>query len=229
MLCTMTEDRAQAGEKVFAAEQALDADQREHPDNPSAALAEAYAAHSASYDLRTSMIDDFLESKREKPMPRKKPAKKARSAAEKAAAKAAKQAAMSAEAEATADEETFAHPEEAHNPETPPRAENYFGYESAGSKAASSVSKEHSSEDCQEEYSQDGYEAMQTATVTETVRTISLSTPIIRRKIRMTTNAIGTPICPEIVGKGLHIHFADNVATQRVDNTWIQRSTANFN
>ena len=66
---------------------------------------------------------------------------------------------MSAKAEATADEETSARPEdqEAHNPETPPRAEDYFGYESTGSKAASSVSKEHSSEDSQEEYSQDGY------------------------------------------------------------------------
>ena len=66
---------------------------------------------------------------------------------------------MSAKAEATADEETSARPEdqEAHNPETPPGAEDYFGYESAGLKAASSVSKEHSSEDSQEEYSQDGY------------------------------------------------------------------------
>ena len=82
ILRTMTEDRGQAGARVVAAEQALDADQREHPENPSNALAEAYAAHSASYDLRTSMIDDFLESKREKPLPRKKPAKKARSAAE---------------------------------------------------------------------------------------------------------------------------------------------------
>ena len=106
------------------------------------------------------MIDDFLESKREKPLlPRKKPAKKARSAAEKAAAKAAKQAAMSAEAEATADEETYACPEdqEAHYPETPLRAEDDFEQESAGSKAPSSVSKEHSSENSQEEYSQDGY------------------------------------------------------------------------
>ena len=105
------------------------------------------------------MIDDFLGSKREKPLPRTRPAKKARSAAEKAAAKAAKQAAMSAEAEATADKETHARPEdqEAHNPETPPRAEDYFEHESAGSKAPSSVSKEHSSENSQEEYSQDGY------------------------------------------------------------------------
>ena len=159
ILRTMTEDRGQAGARVFAAEQALDTDQREHPENPSAALAEAYAAHSANYDLRTSMIDDFLESKREKPLPRKKNAKKGRPAAEKAAARAAKQAAMKTEAEATADEETSARPEdqEAHNPETPPRAEDYFGYESAGSKAASSVSKKHSSEDSQEEYSQDGY------------------------------------------------------------------------
>ena len=106
ILRTMTEDRGQAGACVVAAEQALDADQREHPENPSNALAEAYAAHSASYDLRTSsMIDDFLESKREEPLLRTKPAKKGRTAAEKAAAKAAKQAAMLAEAEATADEE----------------------------------------------------------------------------------------------------------------------------
>jgi hypothetical protein len=164
----MTEDRGRAGAHVFAAEQALDADQQEHPENPSAALAAEYAECSASYDLRTSMIDDFLESKREKPLPRKKPAKKARSAAEKAAAgkaaakaaaKAAKQAAMSAEAKATADEETYACPEdpEAHYPETPPRAEDYFGHESAGSNAPSSVSKEHGSESSQEEYSQDGY------------------------------------------------------------------------
>ncbi len=159
ILRTMTDDRGRAGAHVFAAEQALDADQQEHPGNPSAALAAEYAECSASYDLRTSTIDDFLESKREKSMPRKKPAKKARSAAEKAAAKAAKQAAMSAEAEATADEETYAchEDQEAHSPETPPCAEDYFGYESAGSKAASSVSKEHSSEDSQEEYSQDGY------------------------------------------------------------------------
>jgi hypothetical protein len=143
----MTEDRGQAGARVVAAEQALDADQREHPENPSNALAEAYAAHSASYNLRTSMIDDFLESKREKPLPRTKPAKKGRTAAEKAAAKAAKQAAMLAEAETTANEETSVHPEdqEAHNPETPPRAKDYFGYESAGLK-------EHGSEDSQEEY-----------------------------------------------------------------------------
>jgi hypothetical protein len=159
ILRTMTEGRGLAGAHVFAAERALDADQREHPENPSAALAEAYAEYSASYDLRTSMIDDFLGSKREKPLPRTRPAKKARSAAEKAAAKAAKQAAMSAEAEATADEETHARPEdqEAHNPETPPRAEDYFEHESAGSKAPSSVSKEHSSENSQEEYSQDWY------------------------------------------------------------------------
>ena len=109
---------------------------------------------------RTSMIDDFLESKREKPLPHKKTAKKGRPAAEKAAARTAKQAVMLAEAEATADEETTsARPEdqEAHNPETLPHTEDYFGYESAGSKAASSVSKKHSSEDSQEEYSQDGY------------------------------------------------------------------------
>jgi hypothetical protein len=60
----MTEDRGRAGAHVFAAEQALDADQQEHPENPSAALAAEYAECSASYDLRTSMIDDFLESKR---------------------------------------------------------------------------------------------------------------------------------------------------------------------
>ena len=102
------------------------------------------------------MIDDFLESKREKPLQR---TKKGRTAAEKAAAKAAKQAAMLAEAEATADKETSVHPEdqEAHNPETPSRAEDYFGYESAGSNAASMFSKEHGSEDSQEEYSQNGY------------------------------------------------------------------------
>ena len=66
---------------------------------------------------------------------------------------------MSAEAEATADEETYACPEdqEAHYPETPLRAEDDFEHESAGSKAPSSVSKEHSSENSQEEYSQDGY------------------------------------------------------------------------
>ena len=112
MLRTMTEDRGRAGADVSAAEEALDADKREHPENPSAALAEAYAAHSASYDLRTSMIDDLLESKRKKPAPRKKPAKKSRPTAEKVAARAAKQAAMSAEAEATADEETSARPED---------------------------------------------------------------------------------------------------------------------
>ena len=106
--------RGQAGARVIAAEQALDADQREHPENPSAALAEAYAEHSASYDLRTSMIDDFLESKREKPPLRKKTAKKSRK-------------------------------------RQPRGAEDYFGYESTGSKAASSVSEEHSSEDSQEE------------------------------------------------------------------------------
>ena len=160
ILRTMMKDRGQAGARVFAAEQAFDVDLREHPENPSAELAEAYAAHSASYDLRTSMIGNFLESKREKPPPPKKQnAKKSRPAAEKAAARAAKQAAMSARAEATTDEEKSAPPEdqEAHNPETPPRAEDFFGYESTGSKAASSVSKEHSSEDSQEEYSQDGY------------------------------------------------------------------------
>ena len=49
--------------------------QRENPENLSAALAEAYATHSASYDLRTGMIDDFLlEGKREeKPSTHRKP------------------------------------------------------------------------------------------------------------------------------------------------------------
>jgi hypothetical protein len=162
ILRTMTEDRGLAGAHVFAAEQALDADQLEHPENPSAALAEEYADCSARYDLRTSMIDDFLESKREKPLPRKKPAKKARSAAEKAAAKAAKRAVMAVEAEATADEEAYARSEdnEAYYSDTPPHMRlprDYFGHESAGSNAPSSASKEHGSESSQEEYSQDGY------------------------------------------------------------------------
>jgi len=68
--------------------------------------------------------------------------------------------ALTAEAETTAGERTSSarqKDEEVHNPETPPRAEDYFGYETAGSRAASSVSKEHSSEDSQEEYSQDGF------------------------------------------------------------------------
>ena len=123
----MTEDRGQAEAHIIAAEQALDADQLENPENPSAAaLAEAYVAHSASYDLRTSMIDDFLESKRQKPPPRRKPAKKSRPTAEKAAAKAATRAALESEAEETADEETSMHPEdqETLNLEAPPRAED---------------------------------------------------------------------------------------------------------
>ena len=186
ILRTMTEDRGQAGARVFAAEQALDTDQREHPENPSAALAEAYAAHSANYDLRTSMIDDFLESKREKPLPRKKNAKKGRPAAEKAAARAAKQAVMLTEAEATADEETSARPEdqEAHNPETPPRAEDYFGYESAGSKAASSVSRSTAARIVRRSTRRTDTsttEAMQTATVTATARNTSLGNPTTRR------------------------------------------------
>ena len=100
-------------------------DQLENPENPSAAaLAEAYAAHSASYYdlLRTSMIDDFLETKRQKPLLRRKPAKKSRPTAEKAATRAA----LESEAEATADEETSMHPEdqETLNLEAPPRAED---------------------------------------------------------------------------------------------------------
>ena len=155
ILRTMTEDRGLAGEHVFAAEQALDADQQEHPENPSAALAEDYAECSARYDLRTGMIDNFLESKREKPLPRKKPAKKACSAAEKAAAKAAKRAALAAEAEATADEEADAcsADHEAHYPETPPHMRlprDYFEHGSQGSEAQPSASKEHNSEDGQE-------------------------------------------------------------------------------
>jgi hypothetical protein len=63
ILRTMTEDRGRAGAHIFAAEQALDADQQEHPENPSAALAAEYAECSASYDLRTSMIDDFVPGK----------------------------------------------------------------------------------------------------------------------------------------------------------------------
>ena len=47
ILRTMTEDRGLAGAHIFAAEQALDADRQEHPENPSAALAEAYAECSA--------------------------------------------------------------------------------------------------------------------------------------------------------------------------------------
>ena len=163
ILRTMMEDRGLAGAHVFAAEQVLDADQQEHPENPSAALAEEYAECSARYDLRTSMIDDFLESKREKPLPRKKTAKKARSAAEKAAAKAAKRAAMAVEAETMADEEEYACSEdhEGYYSETLPHMRlprDYFEPESAGSNAPSSVvSKEHGSESSQEEYSQDGY------------------------------------------------------------------------
>ena len=64
-----------------------------------------------------------------------------------------------AEAEATAEEETSAHAEEqeAHNPEKMPRAEDYFGYDSAGASEAPSVSDECSSEHSEEEYSQDGF------------------------------------------------------------------------
>ena len=64
-----------------------------------------------------------------------------------------------AEAEATAEEETSAHAEEqeAHNPEEMPRAEDYFGYDSAGASEAPSVSDEGSSEHSEEEYSQDGF------------------------------------------------------------------------
>ena len=96
-------------------------DQVENPENPSAALAEEFATHSASYDVRNGIIDECLEGEQEKPQPQKKQAKKNRTAAEKAAAKAT----VEAEAEATAEEGTSAHAEEqeVHNPEEMPRAE----------------------------------------------------------------------------------------------------------
>ena len=155
-----------------------------NPGNPSAALlAEAYETHSASYDLHTGMIDDFLEGNREKPPPRRKPAKKILPAAEKAAARAARRAAVEAEAEAT-----NCRRRNVCAPEVPPRAEDYFGYESAWSKAASIVNKEHSiDENSEEEYSQDGFLYHRDNVNRHghtTAKSTSPSTPTTRRKDR---------------------------------------------
>jgi hypothetical protein len=43
----------------------------ENPENPSAALAEEFATHSTSYDLRNGIIDECLEGEQEKPKPQK--------------------------------------------------------------------------------------------------------------------------------------------------------------
>ena len=66
----MTEDRGRAAVRVTEAEQALDADQVENPENPSTTtLAEEFSKHSTHFDLRNGMIDEYLEGKREKPQP----------------------------------------------------------------------------------------------------------------------------------------------------------------
>ncbi len=59
------------------------------------------------------------------------------------------------EADATAEDETSARVEEqeACSPEERPRAEDYFGYDSAGASERDECSREHS----KEEYSQDGF------------------------------------------------------------------------
>jgi hypothetical protein len=56
-----TEDRGRAGARVTEAEQALDADQVENPENPSTTLAEEISKQSARFDLRNGgMIDEYL-------------------------------------------------------------------------------------------------------------------------------------------------------------------------
>jgi hypothetical protein len=57
ILRAMTEDRGRAAVRVTEAEQALDADQVENPENPSTTtLAEEFAKHSTHFDLRNGMI-----------------------------------------------------------------------------------------------------------------------------------------------------------------------------
>jgi hypothetical protein len=74
ILRAMTEDRGRAGARVTEAEQALDVDQVKNPENPSTALAKEFSQQSARFDLRNGMIDEYLESKREKLQPGKKQA-----------------------------------------------------------------------------------------------------------------------------------------------------------
>jgi hypothetical protein len=50
VLQAMTADRGIAGTQALTAEQALDADQRANPENPTAALADDFAARSSEYD-----------------------------------------------------------------------------------------------------------------------------------------------------------------------------------
>jgi hypothetical protein len=88
-----------AGAQALTAKQSLDADQRANPENPTAALADDFAARSSEYDLRNRMVEEFVESKQERTPPREKLTKKTRTPAERAATKPAKQV---AEMEATA-------------------------------------------------------------------------------------------------------------------------------
>jgi hypothetical protein len=160
----MKADRGRAGAQALTAEQALDADQRANPENPTAALADDFAARSSEYDLRNHMFEEFVESKQEITPPRKKAIKKTRTPAERAAAKAAKQvaemeaAAIAAEAATyeTADNEHAAEQEEDDSEAAHDHARPHPP--STGTSVAPSISEEHTSEESQEEYSDsDGF------------------------------------------------------------------------
>ncbi len=90
VLQAMTADRGRAGAQAMTAEHSLDADQRANPENQTAALADGFAARSSEYDLCNRMVEEFVESKRERRPPQKKATKKTRTQAERAATKAAK-------------------------------------------------------------------------------------------------------------------------------------------
>ena len=107
VLQAMKADRGRAGAQALTAEQALDADQRANPENPTAALADDFAARSSEYDLRNHMFEEFVESKQEITPPRKKAIKKTRTPAERAAAKAAKQVAEMEAAAIAAEAATY--------------------------------------------------------------------------------------------------------------------------
>ena len=160
----MTADRGRVGAQAKTAEQALNADQRANSENQTAALADDFAGRSNEYDLRNCMVEEFVESKRERTPTRKKAAKKIRTPTERAAAKAAKQvaemeaAAIAAESAAyeTTGSGHAAEQEEDDSAAEPDHARPHPPL--TGRSLAPSVSEEHASEESQEEYSDsDGF------------------------------------------------------------------------
>jgi hypothetical protein len=101
------------------------------------------------YDLRNRMVEEFVESKRERAPPRKKAAKKTRAPAEIAAARAAKRAdEMEAAAYETVGSEHAAEQEEDDSAAEPDHARP--NPPSTGTSVVPSISEEHASEESQE-------------------------------------------------------------------------------